>query len=121
MPIVTYLQKGSPRTGMAKYVVARIMRPASDFRGGIVTNKKLARRLPDGASRSPTLQEYTMNKELYPIPESFADTAQVKRADYERMYAESVEDPERFWGRIGRRIDWTKEFSRVKDSNFAES
>ena len=61
-----------------------------------------------------------MNKELYPIPESFADTAQVKRVDYERMYAESVEDPERFWGRIGRRIDWIKEFSRVKDSNFAE-
>jgi acetyl-CoA synthetase len=40
-------------------------------------------------------------------------------ADYERMYAESVGDPDRFWGRVGRRIDWIKEFTRVKDSSFA--
>src|ERR1700730_18200573 len=64
---------------------------------------------------------YVMTKNLYRIPESFAAVAQVKHADYERMYAESVADPDRFWGSIGRRIDWIKEFSRVKDSNFAES
>ena len=61
-----------------------------------------------------------MHENLYPIPESFAAAAQIKHADYERMYAESIEDPERFWGRIGRRIDWIKEYSRVKDANFAE-
>jgi acetyl-CoA synthetase len=61
-----------------------------------------------------------MSQELYQIPESFADSALVKRGDYQRMYAESVEDPERFWGDIGRRIDWIKEFSRVKDTSFAE-
>jgi acetyl-CoA synthetase len=37
------------------------------------------------------------------------------------MYAESVEDPDRFWGRIGRRLDWIKEFSQVKDTSFLES
>ncbi|HXA37109.1 MAG TPA: acetate--CoA ligase [Steroidobacteraceae bacterium] len=62
-----------------------------------------------------------MNKTLYSVPESFAASAQVKRSDYERLYPESVEDPERFWARIGRRIDWIKEFSRVKDTSFAES
>jgi acetyl-CoA synthetase len=59
-----------------------------------------------------------MHKALYPVPPSFKD-AQVNRADYERMYAESVEDPERFWAGAGRRIDWIKEFSKVKDSSFA--
>ena len=62
-----------------------------------------------------------MNKPLYSVPESFAASAQVKRTDYERLYTESVEDPERFWGRIGRRLDWIKEFSRIKDTSFAES
>src|SRR6202158_5760108 len=61
-----------------------------------------------------------MNQHVYPIPDSFADVALIKRGDYERMYAESVEDPERFLRRIGRRIDWIKDFSRVKDSNFAD-
>jgi acetyl-CoA synthetase len=62
-----------------------------------------------------------MNKTLYPVPKSFADAAQVKRADYERLYAESLEDPERFWGRIGRRIDWIRDFSQIKDSSYAEA
>ena len=30
------------------------------------------------------------------------------------------QDPERFWGGIGRRIDWIKHFSQVKDTSFAE-
>jgi acetyl-CoA synthetase len=62
-----------------------------------------------------------MHKNLYPVPESFAVAAQVKHADYERMYAESLEDPDRFWGQIGRRIDWIQEFSRVNDSSFADN
>jgi acetyl-CoA synthetase len=61
-----------------------------------------------------------MIKNLYKVPESFAVAAQVKRGDYDRMYAESVEDPERFWGDIGRRIDWIKNFTHVKDSSYAE-
>src|ERR1700720_3542122 len=70
--------------------------------------------------RFPRYQRRTMHKNLYPVPESFAVAAQVKHADYERMYAESLEDPDRFWGQIGRRIDWIQEFSRGKDSNFAD-
>jgi acetyl-CoA synthetase len=62
-----------------------------------------------------------MNKHLYPVPESFAVAAQVKRAAYEQMYAESIEDPNRFWQRIGRRIDWIKDFSQVKDTSFSEN
>ena len=61
-----------------------------------------------------------MHEHLYPVPKSFAETAQVKRADYEQLYAQSLADPEGFWGRIGRRIDWIREFSRVKDTSFAE-
>ena len=61
-----------------------------------------------------------MHENLYPIPESFAAAARIKRADYQSMYVESIEDPERFWGRIGRRIDWIKECSRVKEASFAE-
>ncbi len=60
-----------------------------------------------------------MHENLYPIPESFATSAAIKQRDYRRMYAESVEDPEGFWGRIAHRIDWIKEFSRVKDTSFA--
>jgi acetyl-CoA synthetase len=60
-----------------------------------------------------------MSQHMYPVPENFVASALVKRGDYPRLYAESVEDPERFWGRIGRRLAWIKEFSRVKNSSFS--
>ena len=62
-----------------------------------------------------------MSQKLYRIPDGFADRARIKQADYRRLYAESVEHPEQFWGRIGRRLDWIKDFSHVKDSSYAES
>jgi acetyl-CoA synthetase len=61
-----------------------------------------------------------VHENLYPVPKSFSLSALVKQGDYDRLYAESVEDPERFWGRIGRRIDWVREYSRVKDTSYAE-
>jgi acetyl-CoA synthetase len=36
------------------------------------------------------------------------------------MYAESVENPERFWARIAQRIEWIQEFRRVRDVSYAE-
>jgi acetyl-CoA synthetase len=39
-------------------------------------------------------------------------------ADYERLYAESVADPDTFWGDIGKCITWIKPYSRVKNATF---
>ena len=61
-----------------------------------------------------------MHENLYPVPKGFAEKAHVKRADYDQLYAQSIEDPQAFWGGIGRRIDWIREFSRVKDSSYAQ-
>jgi acetyl-CoA synthetase len=35
------------------------------------------------------------------------------------MYAESISDPDGFWGREGRRLDWIHPYSRVKNTDFA--
>ena len=34
------------------------------------------------------------------------------------MYAQSLNDPEAFWGEHGKRIDWFKPFTKVKDVSF---
>jgi acetyl-CoA synthetase len=59
-----------------------------------------------------------MSNSLYPVPEGFARDAQIKRADYRRLYAESIENPNEFWAGIARRIDWIKPFSTVKDTSY---
>jgi len=55
---------------------------------------------------------------LHRVPDEFAAKARIRAADYEELYAESVRDPEGFWGRIGRRLDWIKPYTKVKDVSF---
>jgi acetyl-CoA synthetase len=35
------------------------------------------------------------------------------------MYKQSVKDPEKFWGKHGKRIDWFKPYKKVKNTNFS--
>ena len=56
--------------------------------------------------------------QLHPVPEEFAARARIRKADYESMYAESVKDPEGFWSKIGKRLDWTRPYTKIKDVSF---
>ena len=55
---------------------------------------------------------------VYPVSKDFAENAHIDTAKYDAMYAASVADPEAFWAEQGKRIDWIKPFSRVKDINY---
>ena len=54
-----------------------------------------------------------------PVDPAFAQGARVTAADYQRDYATSITDPEKWWGEIGKRLDWITPFKRVKDVSFA--
>jgi acetyl-CoA synthetase len=58
------------------------------------------------------------NTTFFPVPDEVAESAWIDAAKYERMYAESISNPERFWAEHGRRIDWMKPFTKVKDVSF---
>ncbi len=55
---------------------------------------------------------------IYPVPEDWASSAYVNRAQYEEMYRQSIEDPDAFWRHHGYRIDWIKPFSKVKHTSY---
>jgi len=40
-------------------------------------------------------------------------------AAYQRLYAESIADPEAFWSRVAQRLDWITPPTRAKDTSFA--
>ena len=50
---------------------------------------------------------------------AMAAGAHADKATYDAMYAASINDPEAFWGEHGKRIDWIKPFTRVKNTSFA--
>jgi len=55
---------------------------------------------------------------MYPVLPKFGATARFDAARYESEYRRSVDDPDAFWGDVGRRLDWIWPFSRVKDVSY---
>lgn len=57
----------------------------------------------------------TDTSKTYPVPEAFAKQANLSPDKYREMYAASIADPVAFWGEHGKRLDWIKPYSVVKD------
>ena len=55
---------------------------------------------------------------MYWPDSDMAANAHADQAKYQEMYTASVEDPEGFWAEHGKRIDWIKPFSKVKNTSF---
>ena len=58
-------------------------------------------------------------KEIYAPAADFVKNALIDDAKYHEMYAASIADPDRFWGEAGKRLDWIKPYSRVRNATFA--
>ncbi|WP_299624182.1 acetate--CoA ligase [uncultured Tateyamaria sp.] len=58
------------------------------------------------------------DSKTYPPSAEMAANAHVDAAKYEAMYAASIADPEAFWGEQGKRVDWMKPFTQVKDVDY---
>ncbi len=55
---------------------------------------------------------------VYAVDPATADSAHINKARYDEMYAKSVNDPEGFWAEHGKRVDWIKPFTKVKNTTF---
>ncbi len=56
---------------------------------------------------------------VYRVSEAWAKNAYVDDAKYREMYQASIADPDAFWGEHGKRIDWIKPYSKVKNTSYA--
>ena len=57
-------------------------------------------------------------RETRSFPPSAAFHARARLSDpaeYQRLYRESLDDPEAFWGRVARELPWLAPFQRVLD------
>ena len=57
-------------------------------------------------------------KDKYEVIETFAKNALINTDQYLKMYADSIKDPVSFWGKHGKRINWLKDYTKVKDTSF---
>ncbi len=59
-----------------------------------------------------------MDTKTYPVPAAWAKRAFADNATYERLYAASIKDPDAFWGKEGKRLDWFTPYTQVSDCSF---
>ncbi|UXN03578.1 acetate--CoA ligase [Bartonella sp. HY406] len=59
-----------------------------------------------------------MTNKVYPVPSSIKKNTLLDADTYTKWYDESIKDPDTFWSRHGRRIDWYKPFTKVKNTSF---
>ncbi|HXP96541.1 MAG TPA: acetate--CoA ligase [Telmatospirillum sp.] len=62
----------------------------------------------------------TTENTLFPVPADFAKSALIDAATYQEWYDRSVADPEGFWAEHGKRLDWIKPFTKVKNVSFTK-
>src|SRR5689334_15074748 len=62
--------------------------------------------------------EEPMAETIHDIPPEWTKRAYVDDAKYKAMYEASVRDPDKFWGEHGRRVDWIKPYTKVKNTSF---
>ena len=59
-----------------------------------------------------------MSDKVYSVPAEWASRAFIDNEKYQAMYKRSLEDPNGFWGEVGKRIDWIKPYTRVKNTSY---
>ncbi len=56
---------------------------------------------------------------MYAPSAQMAERAHADKDTYEAMYEASIHDPDAFWGEHGKRLDWIKPYTKVKNTSFA--
>ncbi|MCA1974995.1 MAG: AMP-binding protein, partial [Caenispirillum sp.] len=59
-----------------------------------------------------------MSDNVFPVVEEIAKQAWVDEAKYKEMYEQSIKNPDAFWAEHGKRIDWIKPYTKVRDVSY---
>ena len=59
-----------------------------------------------------------MSVKTHKVQAAWKKNALIDNEGYLKMYKQSVENPEKFWGKHGKRIDWFKPYTKVKNTSF---
>jgi acetyl-CoA synthetase len=60
----------------------------------------------------------TYKVETLKVPKAWKERAFIDKDEYQKLYEKSIEKPDKFWGKEGKRLDWIKPYKRVKNTSF---
>ncbi len=60
-----------------------------------------------------------MDEKIYYPDSQNSKSFKIDKKKYNEMYKESISNPEKFWEKMGNRIDWINPFTKVKNTSFS--
>ena len=62
------------------------------------------------------------SKELvFKVPKKWSKNAYVNKSQYEKKYKLSIKDNEGFWKKEGKRINWIRPYTKIKDAKYSKT
>ena len=72
-----------------------------------------------GRANEKIRKKNIMDEKIYYPDLTNSKSFKIDKNKYKEMYQESISNPEEFWRKMGKRIDWITPFSIVKDTSFS--
>ena len=61
------------------------------------------------------------NELIFKVPKKWSRSAYVNKNQYDKKYKLSITDNEKFWKKEGKRIDWIKPYTKIKDVKYSKT
>ena len=61
------------------------------------------------------------NELIYKVKKEWVSKAIVNKSQYEKKYKNSIKDNDGFWKKEGKRINWIKPYTKIKDVKYSKS
>ncbi len=79
-------------------------------------SKKLKKR-----KKSKKLKSSVPKELVFKVPKKWSNNAYVDKNRYEKKYKLSIKDNDGFWKKEGKRIDWIKDYTKIKDVKYSKT
>jgi acetyl-CoA synthetase len=84
-------------------------------------NKKKLRKIKKNKKKLRKIKKSDSSELIFKVPKKWSNTAYVDKNQYEKKYRLSIKDNEGFWKKEGKRIDWIKRYTKIKDVKYSKT
>ena len=84
-------------------------------------SKKRRRKSKKKFSRNKKTKSSESKELVFKVPKKWSKSAYIDKSQYEKKYKLSIKDNEGFWKKEGKRIDWIKPYTKIKDVKYSKT
>ena len=83
--------------------------------------KRIKRKSKKKFSRNKKTKSSESKELVFKVPKKWSNSAYVNKSQYEKKYKLSIKDNEGFWKKEGKRINWIKPYTKIKDVKYSKT